>query len=101
MRITKEIIVILVVIASVLFAGWVVNGSAYMAGESAGFKSGESEGFKKGRVYQATVTPVIVKQEPITVQSLDKLNTYDIYDYLKARVEQEQKRRDGAEGKVF
>lgn len=104
MKAVKELILIGVVFVSVAFAGYVIHGSGYMAGESAGHKAGLEEGFKAGRVYQATVTPVIIKEvevkKPTTIQDLDELSPFDIYDYLKARNARDRKRWSEAQGKT-
>jgi hypothetical protein len=97
-------------IVSVMALGWwsfVMHGSGQMEGEKAGQAAGYALGYKEGRVFQATVTPVIVQEVPVpvkmkpTLRDLDTFSTFELYDYLKDRVQRDRKREEDMTPKTF
>jgi hypothetical protein len=87
--------------------GWVAHHTGKAIGIKEGSEAGYAQGFKEGRLFQATVTPVIIQEKvievkvPVTIQDLDQLSAFDIYEYLKQRNQRDQRRWNAAEGKIL
>lgn len=107
MRTRSFLICLAIGIVIYAHGGWVSHHAGKSVGIEQGTKEGYEKGYKEGRVFQATVTPVIVKEVPVpvktkpTLRDLDTFSTFELYDYLKDRVQRDRKREEEMTPKTF